>query len=106
MTFLHASRPAYDPEIKGGFGGHFGFGLLKVDVQNNKCTVDVDEKGNAQILPAPTVPEFFSAMGRNTDYVIHAEEGLADNFVFVMMGKTGLPNPEIPARLSTWLGLK
>jgi hypothetical protein len=106
MTFLHAAYPAFNPDVKGGFGGHFGFGLLKVKVKDGHCTVDPDHAGKAQILNPGTVPEFFAAIGQNTGYIIHPEEVLAENFVFAMTGKQGLPNPEIPARLGTWLGLK
>ncbi|NOZ65370.1 MAG: hypothetical protein GXP00_02550 [Alphaproteobacteria bacterium] len=106
MTFLHAAYQAFNPDAKGGFGGHFGFGLLKVKVSDSQCTVDPDQAGKAQILNPGTVPEFFAAIGQNTNYIIHPEEVLAENFVFAMTGKQGLPNPEIPARLGTWLGLK
>jgi hypothetical protein len=106
MTFLHAAYPAFNPDVKGGFGGHFGFGLLKVKVNDGRCTVNPDQAGKAQILNPGTVPEFFAAIGQNTGYIIHPEEVLADNFVFVMTDNQDLPNPEIPARLGTWLGLK
>lgn len=103
MPFLHAARDAYDTEIKGGFGGHFAFGLLKLDVNKNQCSVDTDNEGKAQLLNPGIVPDFFAAIGQNTGYIIHPEEVLADNFVFVMLGRKDLPNPEIPDRLKTWL---
>lgn len=34
-------------------------------------------------------------MGRNTDYTIHPEELLAENFSFMVSGKKGLPSPGI-----------
>ncbi len=106
MTFLHAARPAFDPSIERGFGGHFGFGLLKVTTSDGKCAMDPDAAGKAQILNPASVEDFFAAIGKNTDYIIHPEEVLAENFVFAMMGKTDLPNPEIPARLKVWLTKK
>lgn len=106
MTFLYAAHPAYNPEIQGGFGGHFGFGLLKVIANDNQCTIDADKNGKAQILSPGSVPAFFTAIGKNTNYIIHPEEVLADNFVFVMTDKTGLPNPEVTERLKVWLTTK
>ncbi|MCF8475109.1 MAG: hypothetical protein K9G26_10465 [Emcibacter sp.] len=106
MTFLHTTKKAFDPEIKGGFGGHFGFGLLKVKVDNGKCLIDIDDKNQAQIFDPDTVPDFFAAIGHNTSYIIHAEEVLADNFAFAMLGKKDLPNPEVTEHLKIWLGLK
>ncbi len=103
MTFLYAAHNSYNPAVKGGFGGHFGFGLLKVIARDNRCSVDADENGRARILKPADVPDFFAAIGQNTRYIIHAEEVLADNFVFAMTDKTDLPTPEITERLKTWL---
>lgn len=106
MTFLHAARGAYDPEVEGGFEAHFGFGLLKVNVDKGKCAVALATGGKAQILNPATVADFSAAIGRNTGYIIHPEEILAENFVFFMLGKKDLPNPEIPDRLEAWLEIK
>lgn len=106
MTFLYASTEAFDPSIERGFGGHFGFGLLQVTVNDGTCRVALDSAGKAKILDPSTVPEFFAAIGKNTSYIIHPEEVLADNFVFLMLDKQDLPNPEIPSRLKAWLALK
>lgn len=38
---------------------------------------------------------FFQKVGRNTSYIIHPEEILADNFAFALLGKQDLPNQEI-----------
>lgn len=103
MSFLYASREAFDPTIEHGFSGHFGFGLLKVSTSKGQCTVDVDAQGKAQILDPSSVPEFFASIGKNTSYIIHPEEVLADNFVFLMTDKQDLPNPDIPNRLKAWL---
>ncbi|MBL4613101.1 MAG: hypothetical protein JKY91_05095 [Emcibacter sp.] len=106
MPMLHTARPVYDPDIEGGFGGHFAFGLLKLTLDERKCTVAAGPDGKAEFLNPTTVTDFFAAIGHNTGYIIHPEEVLADNFVFVMMDKKDLPNPEIPARLKTWLGIE
>lgn len=106
MAHLYAAKKAYDPNVKGGFGGHFGFGLLRVNVDKDKCRVDTDAGGRAQILSPGEVADFFAAIGQNTGYIIHPEEVLADNFVFVMTGKRDLPNPEVPDRLRAWLEVK
>lgn len=46
------------------------------------------------------VGNFFEQIGRNTGYIIHPEEVLADNFVLLMQGGTAVPNPEVPARMA------
>ena len=62
---------------------------------------DVDELGG-----------FFEQVGENTDYIIHPDEILADNFAFLLTGAIGgdevtqdIPNPEIPEALAEVLGL-
>jgi len=49
------------------------------------------------------VDGFYEQIGRNTDYIIHPEETLANNFVHLMIGKKGLKNPEIPAQIEKLL---
>jgi hypothetical protein len=38
---------------------------------------------------------FFEQVGHNTDYIIHPEEILADNFSLLMRGKSDVPSPDI-----------
>ena len=38
---------------------------------------------------------YFEQIGQNTQYIIHPEEIMADNFKFAVMGTEDLPNPEI-----------
>lgn len=46
---------------------------------------------------------FFEQVGKNTQYIIHPEEILADNFVFAILNKSGLPNQDIVDKLKTKL---
>jgi hypothetical protein len=105
IPFLYAVRGAFDPELEGGFRGHFGFGLMEVTVAGGACRSDLDAEGNPVLLDPAQTPGYFEALGKNTGYIIHPEETLADNFAFLMLDKTGLPNPEILERLKGWLGL-
>ncbi len=102
IPFLYAAYPAFNPEAEHGFPGHFGFGLLKVGVKAGVCE-PVLADGAPVFLDPSAVPEFFQAIGKNTGYIIHPEEVLADNFTLLMEGKEGLPNPEILERLEGWL---
>ena len=42
-----------------------------------------------------TQPDYFRQIGRNTSYIIHPEEVLADNFSMMVLGRKEIPNPEI-----------
>ena len=42
---------------------------------------------------------FFEQVGRNTEYIIHPEEILAENFALLILGKQNLPSPEIVEKM-------
>ena len=41
------------------------------------------------------MPGFAEQVGTNTDYIIHPEEILADNFVFLINGRVDLPSQRV-----------
>lgn len=45
------------------------------------------------------IDQLYNKIGRNTKYIIHPEEIMADNFVFFVHNKPDLPNPEIMERI-------
>jgi hypothetical protein len=51
--------------------------------------------GKPTLLRPKSVPGFIEQVGRNTNYLIHPEEILADNFVFVINQRTNLPSQRI-----------
>lgn len=63
-----------------------------------------------RVIPVDEVPDFWKVVGRNTPYVIAAEECLAENFTYAVMfsGKRSrylskMPNPEIVKRIAAVL---
>lgn len=103
MPYLYAAHPAFNPEVEGGFPGHFGFGLMQLEVADGVCAPMYNEDGSPVLLNPGETPAFFEAVGRNTEYIIHVEETLADNFVILLLGGEEIPNPEIPERLGAWI---
>lgn len=104
MPYLYAAYPAFNPEVEGGFPGHFGFGLMQLEVKDGICSPMLNEDGSPILLNPGETPAFFEAIGRNTGYIIHVEETLADNFVLLLLGsEQPLPNPEIPEALGAWI---
>jgi hypothetical protein len=55
-------------------------------------------EGEPVLLPVAEVSGFFEQTGRNTAYIIHPEEILADNFALMLSGKS-VDSPEILTRL-------
>lgn len=52
------------------------------------------------------VSGFFEQVGRNTNYVIHPEEILADNFSLLILGERRVPSPEILEKMQGILDQK
>ena len=55
----------------------------------------VGRDGEPVLLEPRNVPTFFDKIGRNTGYIIHPEEILAENFVLLVNNKTDVPTPRI-----------
>jgi hypothetical protein len=70
-----------------------------------QCAVTIENGQPVDIPGDQAVPAIHAVAGANTNYVLHAEELLADNFSQLMMGRTDAPNPEVQTRLATFLGL-
>ena len=58
-----------------------------------------------RVLRTEEVPDFWKVVGKNTDYVIAAEECVAENFALALMvfddseAMDALPNPEITRKI-------
>ena len=51
--------------------------------------------GKPRLLDPAGVKDFHRKIGKNTGYIIHPEEVLADNFTLLMLGKKKVPTPRI-----------
>ena len=103
VPYLYVDEGGWSAEKGGSLSKYFNFGLLAVDVSNGACVADLDAEGAPRLLSPDETPGFWDTVGRNTNYIIHPAEILADTFVFLVTDKKDLPNPEIVAKLSDWL---
>jgi len=97
---LFSRTPTYNPETGGTFFRYLEFRLMAIDRKNAKPIL---KDGKPILLKPDAVEGFYEQIGRNTGYIIHPEETLANNFVHLMTGKKGLKNPEIPAQIEKLL---
>ena len=51
--------------------------------------------GQPILVDPASVPGYAAQIGDNTKYIIHPEEILADNFVFLLDGRIDLPTPRV-----------
>lgn len=89
----------YDPTNRGGAFGQVALLAVEVKVQGGKATPVLNGQGQITAHEAGEVPAFMKRMQRNTGYILHPEEVLADNFVHAAKKTAGLPEPELPVKL-------
>ncbi len=92
MMILYSKRP-YDG---GSFFNYLNVGFLRLSEADKKPVLD-DE--GPVIYAMSEIGNFFEQVGRNTQYIIHPEEIMADNFTFAILGKEDLSNPELVAEI-------
>ena len=96
VPILYASSANYDSARGGEFFDYLQFRLLVVQPAGADDQWMPVLDGGEPILTSPQqVQGFFEEVGRNTDYIIHPEEILADNFALLVTGKTDVPSPQI-----------
>jgi inorganic pyrophosphatase len=78
----------------GSFFTYLQIGMLQVEGDSNNKTV-VYKDGKPVILKLKEIKNFFEQVGKNTGYIIHAEELSADHFVMLLDQKKNLPNPQL-----------
>ena len=72
------------------------FRLLLVERSGDGTAVKpLYEGSEPRLVEVRSVSGFFEQVGRNTQYVIHPEEILADNFAMLVLGDTNVPSPAI-----------
>lgn len=92
IPILYARTPKYDPKKGGEFFDYLQFRLALIGPG------DGPESGT-RFVDVREVQGFFEQVGRNTDYIIHPEEILADNFALLLLKSSPVPTPAIPAAL-------
>ena len=72
-----------------GLFAYVTFGLFEVREVDGRWSVAVDEHGEPLPPLPPTVDGFFQQIGRNTHYIIHPDEILADNVALLVTSSSG-----------------
>ena len=97
---LFSRTAKYDPDTGGTFFRYLEFRLMVIDRKTAKATL---KDGKPLLLKPDAVEGFYEQIGRNTGYIIHPEETLANNFVHLMLKRQKLANPEIPEKIEVLL---
>ena len=102
MPVLFSRESSYRAGDTRPFFAYLEFRLMEIAQMAGDWQV-VLRAGQPVFNQPAEVGNFFEQIGRNTQYIIHPEEVLADNFVLLMQGKQDAPNAEIPTRMAETL---
>jgi hypothetical protein len=91
---LYASAKQYDPKKGATLFQSFVFRLLVVEQRGGRPQ-PVLLNGNSVVIDPRDESEFLEKIGKNTNYIIHPDEILADNFVRLVMKDADVPSPQI-----------
>ena len=80
---------AYDTKRGGEFFNYMQFQMLVPGAKGSE----------PRLVGLGKLTGFSEQVGTNTDYVIHPEEILAENFALLVLDRRGLKSPEVPERL-------
>jgi hypothetical protein len=104
IPILFSSAEKYDVDRGGEFFKYLQFQLLLVERPNNGPTVRPMVDGQKpNLVGMQHVSGFFEQVGKNTRYIIHPEEVLADNFALLVVGRRNLPSPEVIEKIQAIL---
>lgn len=99
MPILLSREERYDPAAGIEFFGYLTLSMLLVDRTAADAPRPLERDGAPALVPPNRVTGFLEQVGRNTEYIIHAEEILASNFEILVLGEQGAPSPEVLERL-------
>ncbi len=100
IPILFSSTERYSVEQGGEFFDYLQFQFLLVERNDGKSTATIISDGKKpKLVGKEQVSGFMEQIGRNTQYIIHPEEILADNFTLLVFRERGVPSPAIINKL-------
>jgi len=100
IPILFSKTEKYDPDVGGEFFEYLEFRMLLLERSSDPAAVKPLYDGpEPRLVDMQRVSGLFEQIGRNTGYIIHPEEILADNFAHVVLEERNMPSPEIISKI-------
>ena len=94
MPVLFSKTDRYDAQRGGNLFSHLDFKLMELE-NDGGVRRAVLRLGQPVLLEPASSPGFYEQIGRNTSYIIHPDEILAENFVLLVNGRINVPTPRV-----------
>jgi hypothetical protein len=98
MPILLSRQERFDPAAGIPFFGYLTLSMLLIE-RDGDSSRPLERNGAPVLVPFSRVAGLQEQIGRNTGYVIHAEEILASNFELLVQGASNAPSPEVLERI-------
>lgn len=97
IPVLLSTRGQAEAGDGGAFFQHLELKLLLVEREGKSGELRplADKAGKSRLVALDATPDFFEKIGRNTTYIIHPEEIVADNFALLAMETSDVKSPEL-----------
>ena len=96
IPILFSATEKYDVTRGGEFFNYLQFQFLLIHRDNSSLTVKAIYDGRRpKLVGMKHVSGFFEQVGKNTGYIIHPEEILADNFALLVLAEKNIRSPKI-----------
>ena len=100
IPILFSSVEKYDTNRGGEFFNYLQLNFLMVKRGGSSTTFKPEyDIRDPRLLGLQQISGFFEQVGRNTGYIIHPEEILAENFALLVLENRNVPSPEIIRKL-------
>ncbi len=107
VPILFSRTEKYDVQRGGDFFRYMQFQFLLVEREENSPKLKPAPPGQPpRLVRDSQITGFFEQVGRNTQYIIHPEEILADNFASLVLSERNVPSPAIQRKLREVLAEK
>ena len=101
VPILLSRTQKYDTSRGGEFFDYLQLALILVEKPGNSDTPRVlSGPQGPRLVGLSQVSGFFEQVGKNTQYIIHPEEILADNFALLVLGNREVASPEVLDKMS------
>ncbi|RIK72588.1 MAG: hypothetical protein DCC67_19065 [Planctomycetota bacterium] len=99
VPVLYSRSRQYDPRQGGRFFRYLEFRFLAVERDAQGKASPLLRDGQPVLIEPDEAGGLFEQIGRNTQYIIHPEEVIADNFALLVMGKRNVESPDVIHRI-------
>lgn len=107
IPILTSKSEKYDKQRGGEFFNYMQFDLMAIQSPDTPAASQpllVD--GKPVLVDARKAEGFMEQIGKNTGYIIHPDEILADNFSLLVTKRKNVPQPELLDKIAKALGLR